>query len=84
VRREVAAGAASTGIANGGVIDSAHIALDSDCFSNATASPAGEVPAWIRLAATDPGRAADRAGCVHPQQRLPTAPSASAGTARAS
>ena len=43
---------APTGIWNGGRIDSPHMALDSDCFSNATVSTRRCTPAWTRLAAT--------------------------------
>jgi uncharacterized protein with PIN domain len=39
---------------NGGAMDSAHMALDSDCFSNATASTRRCRPAWTKLAATIP------------------------------
>src|SRR5260370_42477916 len=42
---------ATTGMLNGGAIDSAHVALDSDCFSNATASTRRCRPACTRLAA---------------------------------
>src|SRR5271165_3289348 len=45
---------ATTGMLNGGAIDSAHMALDSDCFSNATASTRRCRPACTRLAATMP------------------------------
>src|SRR5215467_8944690 len=69
---------ASTGIANGGVMDSAHIALDSDCFSNATASTRRCTPAWIRLAATIPVAPPTEPAVCTRSSGLPTAPSASA------
>jgi hypothetical protein len=39
---------------NGGAMDSAHMALDSDCFSNATASTRRCRSAWTRLSGTIP------------------------------
>ena len=55
---------------NGGLMDSAHIALDSDCFSNATASTRPVDAGPDQAGRDDRGRPADRAGRVHPQQRL--------------
>ena len=46
------------------------MALDSDCFSNATASTRRCTPASDQAGRDDPGRPADRARRVHPQQRL--------------
>jgi hypothetical protein len=39
---------------NGSAIESAQVAFDSLCFSNATVSTRSCTPAWIRLAATMP------------------------------
>ena len=69
---------ASTGMLNGGVIDSAHMALDSDCFSNATASTRRCSPAWIRLAATFPVAPPTEPAVCTRSSGLPAAPSASA------
>ncbi len=69
---------ATTGMLNGGAIDSAHMALDSDCFSNATASTRRCRPACTRLAATMPvAPPTDPAVCTR-SSGLPAAPSASA------
>src|ERR1700735_237753 len=63
---------------NGGMIDSAHMALDSDCFSNATASTRRCSPACTRLAATIAvAPPTDPAVCTR-SSGLPIAPSASA------
>ena len=63
---------------NGGVIDSAHMALDSDCFSNATASTRRCTPAWTRLAATMPVAPPTEPAVCTRSSGLPVAPSASA------
>ena len=63
---------------NGGWMDSAHIALDSDCFSHATASTRRCTPACTRLAATfavDPPT--EPAVCTR-SKGFPVAPRASA------
>ncbi len=63
---------------NGTGMDSAHIALDSDCFSHATASTRSWTPAWTRLEATIAvAPPTDPAVCTR-ISGLPTAPSASA------
>ena len=63
---------------NGGAIDSAHMALDSDCFSNATASTRRCRPAWTRLAATIPVAPPTEPAVCTRSSGLPVAPSASA------
>src|SRR5215469_1616749 len=69
---------ATTAMLNGGAIDSAHMAFDSDCFSNATASTRRWMPACTRLAVTIPvAPPTDPAVCTR-SSGLPTAPSASA------
>src|ERR1035437_4479289 len=69
---------ASSGILNGGVIESAHMALDSDCFSNATASTLRWTPAWTRLVATLPVPPPTEPAVCTRSSGLPVAPSASA------
>ena len=69
---------ASSGMLNGGAIDSAHMALDSDCFSNATASTRRCRPAWTRLAATIPVAPPTEPAVCTRSSGLPVAPSASA------
>src|SRR5215470_6965703 len=69
---------ASTGMLNGGAIDSAHMAFDSDCFSNATASTRRCTPAWTRLVATIPVVPPTEPAVCTRSSGLPTAPSASA------
>ena len=68
---------ATTGMLNGGAIDSAHIALDSDCFSNATAMTRRCSPAWTRLVATRPVAPPTEPAVCTRSSGLPTAPSAS-------
>src|ERR1017187_45819 len=68
---------ASSGMLNGGVIDSAHMALDSDCFSNATASTLRWTPAWTRLVATLPVAPPTEPAVCTRSSGLPVAPSAS-------
>src|ERR1700729_360208 len=63
---------------NGGVIDSAHMAFDSDCFSNATASTRRCRPAWTRLVATSPVAPPTEPAVCTRSSGLPTAPSAAA------
>src|SRR5215472_9861609 len=63
---------------NGGAIDSAHMAFDSDCFSNATASTRRCTPAWTRLVATIPVVPPTEPAVCTRSSGLPTAPSASA------
>src|SRR5258708_29839890 len=69
---------ASSGMLNGGVIDSAHVGWDSACFSNATASPRWCPPAWTRLVATSPVAPPTEPAVCTRSSGLPTAPSASA------
>ena len=69
---------ATTGMLNGGAIDSAHMALDSDCFSNASASTRRCRPACTRLAATMPVAPPTEPAVCTRSSGLPTAPSASA------
>ena len=69
---------ATTGRLNGGAIDSAHMALDSDCFSNATASTRRCRPACTRLVATRPVAPPTEPAVCTRSSGLPTAPSASA------
>ena len=69
---------ATTGRLNGGAIDSAHMALDSDCFSNATASTLRCSPACTRLVATMPVAPPTEPAVCTRSSGLPTAPSASA------
>ena len=69
---------ATTWMLNGGAIDSAHIAFDSDCFSNATASTRRCTPAWTRLAVTMPVAPPTEPAVCTRSSGLPTAPSASA------
>src|ERR1700760_4089349 len=69
---------ATTGMLNGGAIDSAHMALDSDCFSNASASTRRCTPACTRLAATLPVAPPPEPAGGPRSIGLPTAPSASA------
>ncbi len=63
---------------NGGAIDSAHMALDSDCFSNATASTRRCTPASTRLVATIPVAPPTEPAVCTRSSGLPTAPSTSA------
>ena len=69
---------ATTWMLNGGAIDSAHMALDSDCFSNATASTRRWMPACTRLAVTMPVAPPTEPAVCTRSSGLPTAPSASA------
>jgi hypothetical protein len=69
---------ATTWRLNGGAIDSAHIALDSDCFSNATARTRRCTPACTRLAVTMPVAPPTEPAVCTRSSGLPTAPSASA------
>jgi hypothetical protein len=69
---------ATTWMLNGGAIDSAHMALDSDCFSNATASTRRCTPACTRLAVTMPVAPPTEPAVCTRSSGLPTAPSASA------
>ena len=69
---------APTGLVNGTGMDNAHMALDSDCFSQATASTRRYLPDWTRLAATtavDPPT--EPAVCTR-MSGFPVAPMASA------
>ena len=77
-RREVAARAGDVGGANGSGRDSAHIALDSDCFSNATVSTRSWMPACTRLAATSAVEPPTLPAVCTRIIGLPAAPSASA------
>ena len=78
MRREVPAGAGHHRMLNGGAIDSAHMALDSDCFSHATASTRRWMPACTRLAVTMPVAPPTEPAVCTRSSGLPTAPSASA------
>src|SRR5580693_1047385 len=69
---------ATTWMLNGGAIDSAHMALDSDCFSHASASTRRWMPACTRLAATMPVAPPTEPAVCTRSSGLPTAPSASA------
>jgi hypothetical protein len=69
---------ACTGMANGIGIDSAHIAFDSDCFSNVTASTRRCVPDCTRLVATNPVEPPTEPAVWTRSSGLPTAPRASA------
>src|SRR5580704_15692933 len=69
---------ATTGMLNGGAIDSAHMALDSDCFSNATASTRRCRPACTKLAATMAVAPPTEPAVCTRSSGLPAAPSASA------
>src|ERR1035438_7214814 len=68
---------ASSGMLNGGVIDSAHMALDSDCLSNATASTLRCTPPWTRLVATLPVAPPTEPAVCNRSSGLPGAPGAS-------
>src|ERR1700710_259093 len=63
---------------NGTGTDSAHIALDSDCFSNVTPSTLLWTPACTRLAATIAVEPPTEPAVCTRSSGLPTAPSASA------
>ena len=69
---------ATTWMLNGGAIDSAHMALDSDCFSHASASTRRWMPACTRLAVTMPVAPPTEPAVCTRSSGLPTAPSASA------
>ena len=63
---------------NGSGTDSAHIALDSDCFSNATVSTRRWTPAWTSEAATIAVEPPTEPAVCTRSSGLPAAPSASA------
>ncbi len=69
---------ACTGMMNGTAIDSAHIALDSDCFSNATVRTRSWIPASTRDAATIAVEPPTEPAVCTRSNGLPGAPSASA------
>ncbi len=63
---------------NGRCVDSAHVALDSDCFSNATTSTRSCTPPWMSEAPTSPVEPPTLPAVWTRVTGLPAAPSASA------